>query len=343
MKTIITNESIIQRYVPEITAEKDFSTMLPYLIHAEENEIKPLIGADFLQLLRDYDGDASASYSASNSGAVANSYIQLPRIIDLASEVIAYNFAFEFAKTGDVHFTSMGIQTVSTETHKSAFEYQKNDVLKHYAQRFDTAVDNLLSFLEENNITFWPDHLRTHYNNLFTRNASEFSKHCNIFNSRRTFLALRPIIEDVQLIHIRPVTGEKLFETLVSKIPDYHKPQDNLTKTQKIEHELITRLIPRAVANQAVADALNAVSLRLFGDGYSFASFIGLFNKVHSAYLKEKDDRVRLHQTRAQTYLGMIRDKLEKNADAFPDYPALPSEDPDITYQNKKDKNHYLK
>lgn len=342
MNLLVNDTLQLQNYIPELTTEKDFSSIKPHISHAENNVLKKLIGAKLLTALRNYDPDASGSSSASASGSAATDN-QLAEARELAIAAVAYCFAFEFSKTGDVHFTSMGIQSIETNSHKGAYEYQKRDVMTQYASRFDMAVDNLLQYLDENNVSLWPEALRAEYKASFIQNAAEFSKHCNIFESRRTFIALKPLIADAHVLNIIPITGKALFDDLLSKVNTFKDPAAQLTEKQKIEKDLVTVIIPKAVANLVMADAIQTVSIKVFADGFTFSSFLGMNVKGYQEQLTEKDIRRKAHLDRAQVYLNTLRGILEASQALFESYTPLPVIDPTSTdIINSADRNHFF-
>ncbi len=313
-ETIIKTAEQVAVIIPEITDEKEFSTIKPHIEFAEESILLPLIGEELLQYLRNYTPDASGS--ASPGSAITHDIAQ--KLIKLCSAVTAYSFAFEYSKTGDVNFTSMGMQGIETGNFKGVFEYQKRDVMNAYAQKLDQATDSMLLYLEKVKPAMWPAYLRTDNNSLFINNAADFSRICNIFNSRRTFLAIKPIIEDVEISIILPITGKVLFDIL--KQPS---PQDSSARSTTIK--TLKAYAIRAIANRVIADALDKVSLRLFSDGVSFASFLGIQSKDRNIMVSEKDNRKKAHLTTSESYLTLIRKILEDNAPQFPEYTPLDS------------------
>lgn len=339
-KTIIKTTEQLQEYLPEVAYEKDFKTCVPLIVDAEDNILQPLIGTDLLEFLRQYDPSASGSPSgsASASGESINPEVAA-RVHYLASKASAYAFAFELSKTGDVKFTSMGLQTIGTDSHQNIFEYQKRDLMAAFAQRMDTAIDSLLIYLEKKKPQIWPEDLRTEYAASFIRNAKEFSRHCNIFESRRTFLAIKELISDNELIKIKPILGEKLFDELKKVLTGKGK-EDKDPKRTEIEQSLIKAYIPKALANAALADALETVSLRLFADGATFATFLGLNHKSRDLDFSEKDSRRKSHYNRADTYLRLIRTTLNEHSELFPEY--TPEDNAAIDYDNDPEDNHFV-
>jgi hypothetical protein len=346
MKSLITFSGQIFDHVPEITTEKDFNTILPFVKQAERVILTPIIGKEMLTFLQNFDANSSGSESASASESSSESQSEKLSNPDAnvlkhtCQRICAYSFAFEFSKTGDVHFSSMGLQSIETQSHKGVFEYQKRDVMNAYAQRLDESIDHLLDLLDEIKPAIWPKELRGKYTTAFILNAFRFSNYCNIFNSHRTFAALKPLIEDAELIRLKPVIGEQLLEKLKLTASGRKKDTDSEQRV-RLEGILISVLIPRALANFAIADAIDTVSLRVFADGVSFASYLGLSERKMGEAITEKEVRKRAHLTRGETYLAEIRELLQQNTDIFPEYTPL---DPAISTSipNTAESNHFI-
>ena len=340
-RTLITSTEQLKYFVPHIAHEKDIDTCLPALREAQENILIPLMGEELLDILLDYDPQASDSASASASASESASAsqelqdIQKAKLRKKTEAVTAFYLMYDLSRTGDVHFTSMGLQSLETDTHKGAFEYQKRDVMKSASEKLDNAEEQLFKLLEKYKPAAWPEELRAENAPFFIRSASQFSKHCNIFNSLRTFKAMHGILEANEMIFIAPVLGETLFHEL-KKGDEINKTQDRIAS----EKYLRERIIPAALANLVMADALDTLSLRFNGDGYTFASFLGLTEKNRSSHEQQKDQRLKRHQMRAETYLLEITRYLTSKAELFPEF--TPPDNGVTPFKNDPESNHFI-
>lgn len=318
IKTIVKNTETLKKFIPELTNTKEFHVIKPHLFYIEENVIKSIIGKALLDKLRN------------------NTEEEPEDKLLFAQIATSFGAAFELSKTGDVHFTSMGIQSLETDNAKGIYDYQKRHLMKSYSDKMDSAIDSFLEVLEKNPPSEWPAELRTENKKSILPNAKEFSKYCNIFGSRRTYLALKPIIKENERILFKKLLGEDLYEEIFKTLTGEGSGEKN-EKRIKAEKELIKEHLAPALAHSTIADALDLVSIQMFADAYTFSSFLGISEKHKASDISEKDARKKRHKERAKVFLESTSEYIKENAELFEIETDIPT-----TFENDIDKNHFV-
>jgi hypothetical protein len=344
MSLVINTSDELREFIPELTYEKDWNALKPRVQLAEDDTIRKVIGPAMLNTFRalaqpEESGSPSGSASASGEADThhAEALFRLRR-------AIAFLVAFDMTKTGDVFFTSSGLQTISSNTNKSAFEYQKRDMMNDYAEKLDTAIDDLLEYMEEHKDSFG-DWTGTSYytatKDLLVANATQFSQAVNINNSRRTFMVLRPFISDNETLYLVETLGEELYLKLKDFVKD---PSTATDESQKNKMDiLIGRYLVPALANYSMADAINMVSMRFAGEFVTFASWMGLNKNREQRLREETHDRTQRLVTRGSAMLKKALDYIISNAAAFPEFTVPETENTgSVKITNDVDNHHFL-
>lgn len=236
--------------------------VLPYITDAEEQYLIPLIGqALYDRVQSEVDGDDDPS------AAVVK---LLPRI----QRPLA-NIAFWlYLPVGNVQIGDNGVQIVSTEHAKMAFEWQFDKVLRSFATSGMNGLEAMLSFLESN-LDDFPEYAgsdaRTENNALLINSGVEFSRYYGINNSRLTFVCLRPIVERIENDRVASVMGETYGE-LKSKLA---------AGTELTAKETnILRAARQALAFASIADAIPELSVEIGPAGLS-VNYVSASNNIH--------------------------------------------------------------
>lgn len=199
-------------HYPDVNLNLAWSELNPYIRQAIRRYILPFVGPELYDDIAD-DIQAGTALSTSQTEFVE-------RLRDAAA-YCAIMTALPKKKTS---IASMGaVEQVAKEGTTSSSLWGFRTTLWSVAQDADRCVDELLEYMEErvreNDTAFTLFEGSDAYNigksDLF-RTTSEFNEFQNINKSRRTYLALLPILRQVSIRHIVPVLGQEQYDALVA-------------------------------------------------------------------------------------------------------------------------------
>lgn len=168
----------------------------------------------------------------------------------------------EYADVGQVVISDAGFQINVQDTVKTAFAWQIEGVKGYFLRNGYNALEKLLRFLEENRAAYplWVNsEAYTIFKSHLVNSATEFSAWCDISESRRTFLALRPIMRTVEQLTIAPQITPGLHQQLLGEIRTgaaLSEPAATLLE-----------LLRPAVAHLTIADAIPVLPLVITAAG----------------------------------------------------------------------------
>lgn len=118
-------------------------------------------------------------------------------LIDTAIANFGY---FLFTPFNSVSMDASGMFNSESANRKPITVGQLNDIRRELLRSGHEAMDELLELLEKNPEAFpdWHSNYSTFYKDSMVHSTAVFQKHYNIFNSRQTFLALKPSIQQVE-------------------------------------------------------------------------------------------------------------------------------------------------
>ncbi len=279
------------------------------LSNAEQDHLQPLLGdALYAQLLSDY-ADNSINTEPDQT------------LITLCQAVIANMAVASNLDQRQVEINDSGV----TRSEVSAYHYQKIEAQNSFTRRGYRAMDQLLSFLEKN-IVSYPDWASSdaYYLNRshIIPSAADFQQEYNIRNSRRTFLAMQPIMKKVERFSMVETLGKDFYDELILTVQN----DPGLTNTVKEQNRQLMRDYLRpAVAYLTVSEAVHELSLSLDANGlYLTENLAGSDKTIEQR--RANDQQLALHAQQCsdtgQQYLQRAVSYLNQNAadDLFPKY-----------------------
>lgn len=121
----------------------------------------------------------------------------------------------------NIRITDMGFQRQETETFKSTFKYQEDDLRHSFKNKGFNALDRMIEFLNKNQDTF-PDFKNSPACTLRTKSivqsAAEVDKWHFINRSHLIFLRLLPIFKVIEDTVLQPHIGSRLYTQLQSAL-----------------------------------------------------------------------------------------------------------------------------
>lgn len=184
--------------------------------------------------------------------AYHNSDISQPPDTDLLKLVripLANMAMFKFIPFGNVNIGKAGFTVTETTSEKIASNARTEDLKDACLEAYHQGIEQLLLFLEANTAIYtdWASSdAATEYKSCFINTAIEFHKWFAINKSRRIFVSVKAIMQRVELMHIKSITGEDLYDEIKTQIED-----DNISAA----NQLLLDIIRPAVANLTIASA----------------------------------------------------------------------------------------
>lgn len=278
------------------------------LRNIEATAIRQLLGAPLLAWLQAaYDAPA---FNPAGTGLDAELLrtVQAP----LACLGLAAGMTMHQARIDDT-----GVHIMTTETSKTAFQWQTNEQRDHLLKRGFSGLDALVEWLEEHRddspeLRAWAISTagQRHRRELFTSTA-EFHEYESISESRQVFEALRQVRRRMESFELQRVLGaEYLFELR----------EQVRTRTVSSENQMLlgTYVLP-ALACLTIGHAVPELGLRLTGTGIDLA-----IARIDDSNSKEADagldallrDKVDESLISAHRYLTRLTDHLDRTATA---------------------------
>lgn len=327
MSHLISDIETFREYV-KVNVNTNISVLTPSIAEAERRYIIPLISKGLYDDLIDYIEGSNESNATMNA---LLAQIQIP----LA------NLAFWlYIPSGNVMIDDAGIHVLKNDNYSPASQFRVEDLKESVATAGFDALDNLLEFLEENKDEF-PDWTAsdsyTIFHELMLSTAKEFSKHYNINNSRRTFLAIRHIIKHVQETFVKKVLGDELYDEIIEQLEG---STDDLTEL----NATLLRYIHPAIAYLTIADATIELPLEFRGNGIIINA---MDSTMENALTRTPAENTRLQticakaKEKGSDYLKRLDTWLKANADDYPLY-VVPDETDNTYFENKSTRKGYF-
>ena len=222
----------------------------PYIDEAQETFIKPVLGDALYEQLQSVMTPAG---HAPEGGPVTGNFVDL---LEKIRKPLALYALWLGADEFGVSVSGQGIQVIESATHKTAPQYRVQNLKENWIRRANTALDLALKFIEDHLADF-PTYVQQD-SDLFISTAIEFTSEVDIRESRRVFVALKPIIRSVQNKYIRPTLSPALFDELMNFW---------LSKEMTKDYTQLISLISPALAHLAMARALQDISIDILDWG----------------------------------------------------------------------------
>lgn len=201
-------------HYPDVNRNMSWSELEPYIRQATRRFVLPFIGQEL------YDDIADLVQAAS-----ALSDEQAEFLERLRDAVAFYTIMVTLPKKKTIVASMGAVENVATEGTTGTSLWGFKTTLWSVAQDADRNMDELLSYLEAQvkaaNVYFdlWKDSAAFNAGNadLF-RNTADFQAYQNINLSRRTFVAMLPIIKQVSKRQIVPAISQAQYDVLVTQL-----------------------------------------------------------------------------------------------------------------------------
>lgn len=318
--SIVKNIEEVKKFVPA-TVTCDMDLLLPFINNqAESQRLKKIILGPLLyaELVADYNGDLIDPET---------DYFQFL----LKCQMWVTNYALLRAiPTGIVNIAANGINQSSSDNIKPLTMAQIDLLTDDLLATSDEALEDLLSFLEEN-VSQYEDWKQapsyTIIKEAFLSSAIKFDEEYAICKSRSTFISIKSFMMEIQSTRIKSVLTSNLYETMVGKIEDNDFDEAEL---------VILPWIKKAIAYLTIWKSIPHISLRITPEGIQTYSRPDRINSKArlTADKNSLDDLKASCLTEGNYYIALIDEYLKANAEDFEDYPQ-PTEEPEPNSNGK--------
>ena len=255
-----------------VNVSNTIENWFPYIEEAQETFIKPVLGIGLYEQLQ--DAMALDPVPPDDGTTLEN----LAKLLEMVRKPLALYALWLGADEFGVSVSSQGIQVIETPTHKTAPQYRVQNLKENWIRRANTALDLVLKFLDEHREDY-PAYICQDAD-LFIRNTLEFNSEVDIRESRRVFVALKPVIRSVERKYIRPALSSELFDELKQVLLS----NSEMSKEQKA----LMDLIRPALAHLTISRALIEISIDVLDWGI-FDTAGNTFANVSSKQASNKD------------------------------------------------------
>ena len=255
-----------------INVSNTIENWFPYIEEAQETFIKPVLGIGLYDQLQ--DAMALDPVPPDDGTTLEN----LVKLLEMVRKPLALYAWWLGAAEFGVSVSSQGIQVIETPIHKTAPQYRVQNLKENWIRRANTALDLVLKFLDEHREDY-PAYICQDAD-LFIRNTLEFNNEVDIRESRRVFVALKPVIRSVERKYIRPALSSELFDELKQVLLS----NSEMSKEQKA---LMDQIRP-ALAHLTISRALIEISIDVLDWGI-FDTAGNTFANVSSKQASNKD------------------------------------------------------
>jgi len=255
-----------------INVSNTIENWFPYIGEAQETFIKPVLGDSLYLQLQE---TAHPIFLGPEQKPMDTRLVDL---LEMIRKPLALYALWLGAGEFGVSVSSQGIQVIETPTHKTAPQYRVQNLKENWIRRANTALDLVLKFLDEHREDY-PAYICQDAD-LFIRNTLEFNTEVDIRESRRVFVALKPVIRSVERKYIRPTLSAELFDELKQVL------QSNAEMSK--EQKALLDLIRPALAHLTISRALMEISIDVLDWGI-FDTAGNTFANVSSKQASNKD------------------------------------------------------
>ena len=280
-----------------VNGSVDIDNLKPYLKKAERVFLKPFIGKAQITVFENAQTDEDILEAQA-----------------LACEAVANYAYYIYLPIGAVQITDSGIHVVANENTKEASDKQFKELQRSFKKAAHEALDELLEVMEASASKFsaWTaSEAYTVYKDLLVNKTSIFNEHYYIFNSRQTFIALRPTIKEVETQFITAVVGEELLTALKSPQTD-----ENRKKVKEyLQQAIVAFDVMKTVSNGLFV--LDAKGMHLRFDMLPYEKVVSNVNlKINDFLVHTEKDK----QIVGEEYLKMAVKKIKEHLSSFSEY-----------------------
>nr|WP_322625646.1 DUF6712 family protein [uncultured Flavobacterium sp.] len=294
-----------------LNTTQDFKKYISISANFQFADVEPFIIQAVYKFTRKYVGNLHETLADVATGTDAN--IKNTARGYLQNALANFSF-FIYLPFGAVNIDSTGVNQTKNEKRENVSWGQQRDLQRTFLENGHTAMDLLLEHLEQNKTVFpeWAENYLT-TNQLIVNSTASFQLAYNIFDSRQTYMALVPSLQQVEDQYIIRFISDALHSHLV------------LGELNAVQHRLKV-LLQKAIVSFTVAKVCTEGLFIISPDGLK-VSFTSLPNDrtqpidygKASEFLEQTSFNLKRN---GDNYLELAKELIQSNPDSFTDFPG---------------------
>lgn len=295
---IIKDIATLKKYI-SVNGSLTYDNIKSYIRSAEREFLRPLIGKDQLAV---FDADVTDPIVLEALG--------------LAQEAISNLGFYLYLPIGAVQITDAGVHVVDGNNSSPATDKQFKELQRSFKSAGHKALDELLEFMEDNALKFGPwvdSDSYSVFKDLLVNKTSTFNKYYYIFNSRQTFIAMKPNIKSVEDQFILAAIGKELLKVL----KDDQTVDERKEVKVLLQQSIVAFTVMKTVDNGMFVMDGKGMHMRFDELPYE-KTVTNISLKVNEFLTRTKANK----QIEGEEYLKMAMKIIVANADKFEEYTA---------------------
>jgi hypothetical protein len=295
----------IEEFAKHVTFNKsiELTTFEQYIKDAENEFLIPIIGQDLYDKL-------NTDYNASNT-ALASPFNILLEKCQSAIAPMAFSLYIPF---GHAQVSKVGIQNSSTETNKTAFQWQIKQLVEASQTKAHSRAAKLMSCLFNSTYDFgteWTEsdeYLR--FKNLLVTTIIDFNKYTSkpvSFYAFFNFYSLMLMAEDNDCASI--ISPEYLEELRTKKVADSLNDDDKKV-VKDLQSAIVSLTLARACEEYMID--FNSLGITVSRESETLNN-----TSKEPAEARERNQFIQAKKTQANHVLNKLKTYLNTNADSF--------------------------
>lgn len=318
----------VKVFWPMLSSSK-IENILPFIKQAERKFIIPAISqAEYDALNTWYNAGTPPAESATKSALLLN-----------VQAALALYAKYLWIPSGQLQEGDSGIRIATTDTLKTAFQWQIDELQRSVIEQAGNAMDDLLAFMEANkgDYALWSaSSAYTLFKDCFIPSAAKFTEIYNgLGGSRLNFMAIRGQMVKIQDFVIQSELSQTFYDELKAQLK---------ANTLSANNAKLIPMIQNVVANLTMSSAFTQLSVKIGEDG------VVNFNTTASRVVSRQNEPAKNQQiTKLETqaekdgraYLVILKEYLKANIANYPTYASSDAYDSEESTDNsfKNDPN----
>jgi len=229
------NSNEIRQFV-QLSASVSFDKFRTPLSNAFRLFLVPLLGNEMIDLLIKIYGSGTSKID-----------LELLSHCQRANANLAMWYDFDEI---NARITDSGFQRQESDTYKTIYKYQENNLRQNFKNKGFNALDEVLSFLERN-LESYPQYASSdsysQKKDAIVKSTAEVNRVYFINSSRILFLRLQAHFSFVEENILQPALGEKLYEQLITSLGNFPTDKEELLKIEELRIKVGKVVIMQAV------------------------------------------------------------------------------------------------
>lgn len=330
--SLFKNITEVKSFVP-LTSGIDFNDLLPFIKQAERDFIIPIISqAQFDSLNSWY-----------NAGTPPATHTANERLLDKVQAALSLYALYFWIPSGQLQVGASGIRIATTETLKTAFQWQINEFRTNTLRQAGSAVEDLLNTMEANKgdyVVWVSSDQYTRFKNFFVSSVDKFAEfYPAIGSSHINFMKVKTFMQQVEEFTIQSELSPDFYSALKAQ---------HVANTLSVANAKLIPMIQKVVVNLTMQRALTQLSVIIGENGIFNFNNTGARETIEQVEPAQKQMITKLEYQAGVdglAYLKVLKDFLKNNIADYPTYAsstAYDSETTDNHFKNDDTQTGYV-